>query len=148
MAEALDNDDGLLFMEYARFGDVAKFLNKAAAAALDGGQLPFPVPTVWRFFDCLVKGCISMDYPPREVPANIPNNVDDPGAPAPTAGANLPETIPPGGLDGNVPGHAGIVHFDLDPTNGKSHALFIVTSRMVCHMCTNKVFVYSVRCRL
>lgn len=127
MAQALDNDDGLLFMEYARFGDLDRLLNKAATAALDGGQLHFPVPALWRFFDCLVKGCIAMDYPPREVPANIPNNAV-PGAPAPAAGGNLPETIPPGGLAGNVPGHAGIVHFDLDPTNGMSHALSLVIS--------------------
>ncbi|ROV92956.1 hypothetical protein VMCG_09010 [Cytospora schulzeri] len=116
MAQALDNDDGFLFMGYARFGDLDKLLRKTATAERDGGVLLFPNPALWRFLDCLVKGCIAMDYPPREVPANIPNNVP-PGAPAPSSGPNLPETMPPGALAGNVPGHAGIVHFDLDPTN-------------------------------
>ncbi|KUI66988.1 hypothetical protein VM1G_02307 [Cytospora mali] len=116
-SQAIDNDEGILFMEYARFGDLRELLNKAARAAPANQQLPFPVQVLWRFFDCLVKGCIAMDYPPRAVPANFPNNAAANMTEAPTAGGYLPETIPPGGLAGNVAGHAGIVHFDLDHAN-------------------------------
>ncbi|KUI57802.1 hypothetical protein VP1G_05087 [Cytospora mali] len=116
-AQAIDNDEGILFMDYARFGDLRELLHKAARAAPANQQLPFPVQVLWRFFDCLVKGCIAMDYPPRAGPANFPNNADPNVTEAPTAGGYLPETIPLGGLAGNVAGHAGIVHFDLDHSN-------------------------------
>lgn len=123
MANALDRDNGLLFMEYARFGDLDRLVNKATTAAPNGGRQEFPVPALWRFLDCLVKGCIAMEYPPRELPTNFPNNAPPGTVSAPTAGPNLPETMPPVNVFGNSPGHVGIVHFDLDPTNGTCHTI-------------------------
>lgn len=64
-----------------------------------------------------------MEYPPREVPGNVPVPNVPPGRTiAPAAGPDLPETMPPGNIFWYAAGHAGIVHFDLDPTNGTLHS--------------------------
>lgn len=96
-------------------------MNKATTAKPNRGRMEFPVPALWRFLDFLVKAGIAMEYPPREVPANIPNGALLGAVSAPTAGPNLPETMPPAHVSGIAPGHAGIVHFDLDPSNGIVH---------------------------
>ena len=123
MAQALSKNDGILFMEFARFGDLVRMLDKAAGAD-PGAPLFVPIQAAWRFFDCLVKGCMAMDYPPRLLPANFPADAPPGTTRAPTDGGYLPEIVPPGALNGNVPGHEGIVHFDLDPNNGMNHSLY------------------------
>ena len=109
IANNLINAQGLLFMEYAKQGDMRNMLNKLANA---GRHLP--PEALWRIFDCLVKGCIAMEYPPRLVP---------PGYAVTRNERPLPEVIPPGGQAGPVRGYRGVVHFDLDPKNSMPRRL-------------------------
>lgn len=100
---------GILFMEYAKHGDMREMLHKLADA-----DRHLPPEALWRIFDCLVKGCITMEYPPRYTPA---------GPPLPNNGDPLPEVIPPGGQAAPALGFHGYVHFDLDPKNSKRRRL-------------------------
>lgn len=108
MAIGLDNAMGLLFMEFARLGDLENWVHK-----LGRQNSSLPTEALWRIFDCLVKACIAMEYPPRHVPR--------PGQPvgtvAPTSGGDLPEVVPPGGQNFPATGFHGTVHFDMDPKN-------------------------------
>ncbi|KAI7780757.1 hypothetical protein LA080_015548 [Diaporthe eres] len=94
---------GLLFMEFAKLGDLEHSLQRLARA-----DRHMPPEALWLIFDCLVKACIAMEYPPRLVPA---------AAPLTKAGDFLPEVVPPGGQAAPVNGFRGVVHFDLDPKN-------------------------------
>lgn len=90
-------------MEFAKLGDLHHVLEKLATAGRN-----LPPEALWLIFDCLVKACIAMEYPPRCTPA---------AGILPRAGDFLPEIVPPGGLAGPVAGFRGVVHFDLDPKN-------------------------------
>lgn len=59
-------------------------------------------------FECLVKACVGMKYPPMRQPANkpTPQSLD-------MEGPDLPEVIPPLGQQDDL----NIVHFDIDPKN-------------------------------
>lgn len=90
-------------MEFAKLGDLERCLQRLASA-----DRHLPPEALWLVFDCLVKACIAMEYPPRLVTA---------GAPLLRAGDFLPEVVPPGGQAAPVNGFRGVVHFDLDPKN-------------------------------
>ncbi|POS81278.1 hypothetical protein DHEL01_v200328 [Diaporthe helianthi] len=114
-----------ILMDHCRFGTLHDQLLKAAVDQdPNHTERWLPEPVLWRIFDCLVKACMAMQCPPRYVPANAPQ----PPAAAPGAAAAqppwptslsagwLPEVVAPG--NGANAGHYGIVHGDLDPTNG------------------------------
>jgi hypothetical protein len=115
MADRLDGMEGMLPMEYARLGDLNTWLKRLA-----GADNHLPPEALWRIFDCLVKACKAMEWPPY---------LRSPGM---RSGRYLTEDIlynrP--GVPGAVPepdddqhptiGLAGYVHFDLDPKNSKS----------------------------
>lgn len=107
MLNDLTSAPGFLFMHYAKLGDMRQCIQKAA-----NSSRYLPPGALWVVFDCLVKACMDMEYPPR---FNIPGG----GGlqPLPHAGDFLPEVIPPNGLTTAQPGFRGTVHFDLDPRN-------------------------------
>ncbi|KAK3332385.1 hypothetical protein B0T19DRAFT_415509 [Cercophora scortea] len=74
-----------------------------------GNYLPNRV--LWSLFDCLVKGCIAMEYPPRMTEAGTW------AASGGDFGHPFSETIPPQDAQGNDPPGTGMVHFDIDPGN-------------------------------
>lgn len=104
IANNLDAEPGLLFMEYSKLGDMRQCLDR-----LTREYRVMPVGALWRVFDCLVKACIAMEYPPRLTQA---------GPPLPTKGDPLSEVVPAGGAAAAATGFQGYVHFDLDPKNG------------------------------
>lgn len=107
MLNNLQNATGLLFMHYAKLGDMNQCIQKAAKSSRY-----LPPGALWVVFDCLVKACIDMEYPPIYVDAA------GGGLQAlPYEGGFLPEVIPPNGLARAEPGFRGTVHFDLDPRN-------------------------------
>lgn len=119
MATKVDNVDGdYILMEYCRFNNLASHLMRAAVdMPPNGTERWLPDSVLWRIFDCLVKGCMAMQCPPRLVPGNVNlAPAPPPGAPPlviplSTNGALLPEVIAPG--VGNAEGHRGLVHLDL-----------------------------------
>lgn len=104
IANDLDAEPGLLFMEYSKLGDMRHCLNRLTREDRD-----LPPQALWRVFDCLVKACIAMEYPPRLTQA---------GPPLPSKGDFLAEVVPAGGAAAAATGFRGNVHFDLDPKNG------------------------------
>lgn len=91
-------------MEYSKLGDMRQCLDRLTREYRD-----LPPVALWRVFDCLVKACIAMEYPPRFTQA---------GPPLPTKGDLLLEAVPAGGAAAAATGFRGNVHFDLDPKNG------------------------------
>lgn len=70
-----------------------------------------PIEVLWHIFNCLVKGCIGMAYPPRK------NTFTAMGGLQPEQGEfgwPLPEALPPAGQAGRLD---DIIHFDMDPSN-------------------------------
>lgn len=130
MATRVDDAQGdYILMDYCRFGNLKSQLMKAAVdMPPDNTERWLPESVLWRIFDCLVKGCMAMQCPPRYVPGNaVPAPVPAAGAPAvalaaapalaaaavplPTSGVDLPEVVAPG--NGRNEGHLGMVHLDL-----------------------------------
>ncbi|POS81279.1 hypothetical protein DHEL01_v200329 [Diaporthe helianthi] len=104
-AENLDATNRALFMEFAKMGDLRNLMQK-----LGGADNHFPPEVLWRIFDCLVKACKAMEYPPFLRTPGFRN------------GLPLQEDIPvaqgpPGAQPTAQPGYLGKVHFDLDPQN-------------------------------
>lgn len=119
MATKVDDVDGdYILMDYCKFDNLASQLKKAAVdMPPNGTERWLPESVLWLIFDCLVKGCMAMQCPPRYVPGNVNlAPAPAPGAPPPaiplaTDGTLLPEVVAPG--VGNAAGHMGLVHFDL-----------------------------------
>lgn len=129
MATKVDGAQGeYILMDYCKFGNLESQLMKAAVdMAPNNTERWLPESVLWRMFDCLVKGCMAMQCPPRYVPGNVvPAPAPAAGAPviapapAPAAApvpltalgaADLPEVVAPG--NGRNAGHLGLVHFDL-----------------------------------
>jgi hypothetical protein len=111
------NQDNYLLMEYCSYGTLQSQLLKAAIdMPPNDTERWLPEWVLWRIFDCLLKGCMAMECPPRYNPRNAPPAA--PGAaPAPlplpasqTAGILREEDAPGAGQGA---GHYGIVHGDL-----------------------------------
>lgn len=69
-------------MDYCKFGNLESQLMKAAVdMPPDGTERWLPESVLWRIFDCLVKGCMAMQCPPRFVPGNAPPAPPPPLAP-------------------------------------------------------------------
>lgn len=133
MANKVDGAEGeYILMDYCKFGNLDSHLMKAAVdMPPNNTERWLPESVLWRIFDCLVKGCMAMQCPPRYVPGNVvPAPAPVAGAPviapapapaaAPAAAAipltalgaaDLPEVVAPG--NGRNAGHLGLVHFDL-----------------------------------
>lgn len=113
-ADNLDSAQGVLFMEFARMGDLRNWIEKLA-----GEDNHLPPQVLWRIFDCLVKACNAMEYPPHL------------RSQGPRDGPPLPEDIPqgpPGAQPTAQPGYTGLVHFDLDPKNSMCPSSSSITS--------------------
>lgn len=107
----LDAAPGILPMEFAKLGDLNTWLKKLA-----GADSHLPPEALWRIFNCLVKACNAMAWPPF---------LRSPGL---RYGNPLLEDIPDDrpGVPGEIPnppiiGFEGLVHFDLDPKNSMLH---------------------------
>lgn len=119
MATKVDDVDGnYILMEYCRFNNLASHLMRAAVdMPPNGTERWLPESVLWRIFDCLVKGCMAMQCPPRYVPGNVnlapapPPGAPPLAVPLPANGVLFPEVIAPGA--GNAAGHMGLVHLDL-----------------------------------
>lgn len=74
MANRVDGAQGeYVLMDYCKFGTLESQLMKAAVdMPPDNTERWLPEPVLWRIFDCLVKGCMAMQCPPRYVPGNAP----------------------------------------------------------------------------
>lgn len=128
----IDNKGTLLFLEYLKLGDLSQLLNNIGPNVADINndnarvtraaerrdlvrdvrrEYP-PLDVLRRIFNCLVKGCIAMAYPPRT------NQLDAAGNRLPVfdeQGDPLEEQVPALGAGW----FENIIHFDLDPSNGK-----------------------------
>ncbi|KAI7780758.1 hypothetical protein LA080_015549 [Diaporthe eres] len=84
MASRVDGAQGeYILMDYCKFGNLDSQLMKAAIdMPPDNRERWLPEPVLWRIFDCLVKGCMAMQCPPRHVPGNAPPAPPPPIAPA------------------------------------------------------------------
>lgn len=84
MASRVDGAQGeYILMDYCKFGNLDSQLMKAAIdMPPDNTERWLPEPVLWRIFDCLVKGCMAMQCPPRHVPGNAPPAPPPPIAPA------------------------------------------------------------------
>ncbi|ROV96941.1 hypothetical protein VSDG_04127 [Cytospora chrysosperma] len=112
----IDDQRGILWLEWAKKGDLDGILS-AAGTAVNRRNRPrraantdhLPPEVVWQIFDCLVKACISMAYPPRlQAGPNQDNQFVEDGPP-------LPEAVPPAANPGR--NQHDIVHLDIDPNN-------------------------------
>lgn len=69
-------------MDYCKFGNLeSQLMNAAVDMPPDGTERWLPESVLWRIFDCLVKGCMAMQCPPRFVPGNAPPAPPPPLAP-------------------------------------------------------------------
>ncbi|POS76787.1 hypothetical protein DHEL01_v204820 [Diaporthe helianthi] len=100
-------------MEYCKFGNLEAQLRRAAQDGPNGVERYFPEPVLWRFFDCLVKGCMAMEEPPMQntATATLPSNFQ---------GDFLPEQI--SGVNNQY--REGIAHMDLSSSMALIHRLF------------------------
>ncbi|KAK4148579.1 kinase-like domain-containing protein [Chaetomidium leptoderma] len=113
--------DGVMFLEYLPRGS----LHKLICAARDNNS-PFPNRVVWSIFECLIKACVAMEYPPssdgtlqckRDAAGNIAVPVSE--RIPPDLQTRYDQAVNDGTWkdEGETPGGEGLVHFDIDPQN-------------------------------
>lgn len=131
-AEKIDGHQGSYFlMEYCKFGNLESQLQRAARDRPNGTERYLQDPTLWRFFDCLVKACMAMEEPPRLNPTH--------GAfPAPTRGDYMAEVLTAGN-----PGREGIVHFDLVSLSLCPHPISHIQGCPAPRYPINNICIYS-----
>lgn len=49
---AIDRDPSYIIMEYAKYGNLDKWMRMAGGLGPRGDRVPFPRTVLWRFFDC------------------------------------------------------------------------------------------------
>jgi serine/threonine protein kinase len=103
----LDRDPCLLFMEFMKHGDMWSLIAKCARE-----RIKVPNRQLLRIFNCLVRACIAMEFPPRRNFGYMGR--EDWSMNEYEARIYLEETIPQGP---NASRGFGLVHFDLDPQN-------------------------------
>lgn len=121
-------------MEFSKLGDM-----RHAIQRLEAANRHLPSEALWLIFDCLVKACIAMEYPPRYVTAGP---ILDPD------GDYLPEVIPPGGQAAPANGFRGVVHFDLDPQNSRLHYSLLFPSFLCLKMHAKLLEISSISIRI
>lgn len=74
MANRVDGAQGeYILMDYCKFGNLESQLMKAAVdMPPNNTERWLPESVLWRIFDCLIKGCMAMQCPPRYVLGNGP----------------------------------------------------------------------------
>ncbi|KAF3762795.1 hypothetical protein M406DRAFT_72782 [Cryphonectria parasitica EP155] len=125
----IDDDPNLIIMPYCKYGDLTKWLSKSGNGGPRGYPAWIPPSVLWRYFDCLVKGCIAMQYPPRYQELN--QGPDDDYVPIPQRPNQdlLPEVVPPPDLrDDDV----ALVHRDFDHGNGKQTHTVGILLQIMC----------------
>ncbi|KAF3070410.1 putative serine threonine protein kinase protein [Daldinia childiae] len=123
---SLDYKDFLL-LEFMQLGDLAHAISKIHRMSEN-----IPNRVLWSFWNCLVKACIAMDYPPRKFHprrrGRPQDHADDDEIDdlvrrqehgedvvvGKTLGNDLFEEIP---VEGRRWARKNLIHFDIDPSN-------------------------------
>lgn len=103
----LDQDPGILFMEFMKHGDMWSLTAKCVREGVK-----VPNRQLLRIFNCLVRACIAMEFPPRRKFGY--RGREDWTMNEYESRLNIEEAIP---LGPNSTRGFGMVHFDLDPQN-------------------------------
>lgn len=96
----------VLVMEYLEGGNMRRWM-----ASHFINQVEIPEGCLWHIMECLVRGCIAMQFPPKGQRGQCKQDYRNTGG---ERGPPIDETIPPVAEQNPYYG----VHFDLDPSNG------------------------------
>lgn len=102
----LDNARDIIVLENMPRGDIGDLINKLVKR-----KMKLSNRALWTIFECLFKGCVAMATPGRFHEAGL-----DGGA---HAMVEQDESVPVWLHDGTRAPPRPMVHFDLDPQNGK-----------------------------
>lgn len=108
----LDNARDIIVLENMPRGDIGDLINKLVKR-----KMTLSNRALWTIFECLFKGCVAMAMPGR-----FHDEAGLEGGPGggPHAMVEQDESVPVWLHDGTRAPPRPMVHFDLDPQNGKA----------------------------
>ncbi|KAK3349852.1 kinase-like domain-containing protein [Lasiosphaeria hispida] len=98
---ALPGEPDIIVLEYLPRGDLFRWL-----CSMGEQKLKIPDRALWLIFDCFVKACVALEYPPMQQQKDY---IEKTGG---RLGPMISELVPQS--DGVS---SGLVHFDIDPSN-------------------------------
>lgn len=114
----LDNARDIIMLENMPRGDIGDLINKLVKR-----KMTLSNRALWTIFECLFKGCVAMATPGRFHEAGL-----DGGA---HAMVEQDEMVPVWLHDGTRAPPRPLVHFDLDPQNGKISLIYNEVSVLI-----------------